>query len=56
MSGRDIQATEAIKLILGVGDSLAGRLLLVDALSEDFLELVDHKHQPLRVWLLSQRE
>jgi molybdopterin/thiamine biosynthesis adenylyltransferase/rhodanese-related sulfurtransferase/molybdopterin converting factor small subunit len=27
-----IQATEAIKLILGVGDTLAGRLLLLDAL------------------------
>ena len=27
-----IQATETIKLILGIGDSLAGRLLLVDAL------------------------
>jgi adenylyltransferase/sulfurtransferase len=31
-----IQATEAIKLILGVGDSLAGRLLLVDALRMSF--------------------
>jgi len=28
-----IQATEAIKLILGIGDSLVGRLLLYDALS-----------------------
>ena len=28
-----IQATEAIKLILGVGDTLAGRLLLFDALT-----------------------
>jgi adenylyltransferase/sulfurtransferase len=28
-----IQATEAIKLILGVGESLAGRLLLLDALA-----------------------
>jgi adenylyltransferase/sulfurtransferase len=28
-----IQATEAIKLILGIGDSLIGRLLLYDALS-----------------------
>jgi adenylyltransferase/sulfurtransferase len=28
-----IQATEAIKLILGVGETLAGRLLLLDALS-----------------------
>ncbi len=28
-----IQATEALKLILGIGDSLSGRLLLYDALS-----------------------
>lgn len=31
-----IQATEAIKLILGVGETLAGRLLLVDALRMRF--------------------
>lgn len=31
-----IQAIEAIKLILGIGDTLAGRLLLFDALSMDF--------------------
>src|SRR5436190_12031535 len=31
-----IQATEAIKLILGVGNTLAGRLLLVDALNMEF--------------------
>jgi molybdopterin/thiamine biosynthesis adenylyltransferase/rhodanese-related sulfurtransferase len=31
-----IQATETIKLILGVGDSLVGRLLLVDALRMQF--------------------
>ncbi len=31
-----IQATEAIKLILKTGDSLAGRLLLVDALTMQF--------------------
>jgi adenylyltransferase/sulfurtransferase len=34
-----IQATEVIKLILGIGDSLAGRLLLVDALSMNFRTL-----------------
>lgn len=34
-----IQATEAIKLILGKGDSLVGRLLLVDALDMRFREL-----------------
>jgi len=31
-----IQATEAIKLILGIGETLAGRLLLIDALSMQF--------------------
>lgn len=31
-----IQATEAIKLIIGAGESLAGRLLLVDALTMQF--------------------
>jgi len=34
-----IQATEVIKLVLGKGDSLAGRLLLVDALNMRFREL-----------------
>ena len=34
-----IQATEVIKLILGLGDSLAGRLLIVDALAMRFREL-----------------
>jgi adenylyltransferase/sulfurtransferase len=34
-----IQATETIKLILGQGDSLVGRLLLVDALAMKFREL-----------------
>ena len=31
-----IQATETVKLILGVGQSLAGRLLLIDALDMEF--------------------
>ena len=31
-----IQAIETIKLILGIGESLAGKLLVVDALSMDF--------------------
>jgi len=31
-----IQATETVKLILGVGESLSGRLLLLDALDMDF--------------------
>jgi sulfur-carrier protein adenylyltransferase/sulfurtransferase len=34
-----IQATETIKLILGLGDSLIGRLLLIDALAMRFREL-----------------
>ena len=34
-----IQATEAVKLILGVGEPLKGRLLLYDALSMRFREL-----------------
>ncbi len=34
-----IQATETIKLILGKGETLAGRLLLVDALTMRFREL-----------------
>ena len=31
-----IQATEVVKLILGQGESLSGRLLLIDALSMEF--------------------
>ena len=34
-----IQATEAIKLLLGVGEPLVGRLLLFDALAMRFGEL-----------------
>ncbi len=34
-----LQALEAIKIILGVGDVLAGRLLLFDALGNDFREV-----------------
>ncbi|MDQ6827981.1 MAG: molybdopterin-synthase adenylyltransferase MoeB [Gemmatimonadota bacterium] len=34
-----IQATEAVKLVLGIGESLAGRLLMVDALSMQFRTL-----------------
>ncbi|MDP2624261.1 MAG: molybdopterin-synthase adenylyltransferase MoeB [Actinomycetota bacterium] len=34
-----IQAVEAVKLILGVGETLAGRLLTYDALAEEFVEL-----------------
>ena len=34
-----IQATETVKLIMGVGNSLSGRLLLIDALDMDFREV-----------------
>ncbi len=34
-----IQATEVIKLILGIGETLAGRLLLIDALGMNFRQL-----------------
>ena len=34
-----IQATEALKIALGIGDSLAGRLLLYDALAASFTEV-----------------
>ncbi len=34
-----IQATETVKLILGIGDSLVGRLMLYDALGMKFREL-----------------
>jgi adenylyltransferase/sulfurtransferase len=38
-----LQALEAIKLVLGAGDSLIGRLLLFDALTVRFRELRLHK-------------
>ena len=34
-----IQATEVVKLILGIGESLSGRLLLIDAMTMDFKEV-----------------
>ena len=34
-----VQAVETIKLVLGIGDTLVGRLLLVDALSMQFREM-----------------
>ena len=34
-----IQATEVLKLVLGMGDTLAGRLLLFDAASTEFREI-----------------
>lgn len=38
-----IQATEAIKLIVGIGDPLIGRLLTLDALPMTFREIPIHK-------------
>jgi adenylyltransferase/sulfurtransferase len=35
-----LQANEALKLALGIGEPLVGRLLLFDALTEDFNEVV----------------
>lgn len=35
-----IQATEAIKMILGIGDTLVGRLLLIDALTMQFRTMI----------------
>ena len=34
-----IQATEVVKLIMGIGTSLSGRLLLIDAIDMDFREV-----------------
>ena len=34
-----LQANEALKVLLGIGDTLAGRLLLFDALETEFTEL-----------------
>jgi adenylyltransferase/sulfurtransferase len=34
-----IQATEALKYFLGIGESLSSRLLLIDALSMNFREV-----------------
>jgi adenylyltransferase/sulfurtransferase len=34
-----IQANEALKLAIGIGESLVGRLLLFDALDETFTEV-----------------
>jgi hypothetical protein len=34
-----LQANEALKVLLGIGDTLAGRLLLFDALDSSFTEL-----------------
>jgi molybdopterin/thiamine biosynthesis adenylyltransferase len=38
-----LQATEAVKLIIGKGDPLIGRLLLYDALAASFTEVKVHR-------------
>ncbi len=40
-----LQATEVVKLILGIGDLLVGRLLLIDALSTTFRTLTVRKDE-----------
>lgn len=40
-----VQATEALKLVLGIGEPLVGRLLLVDALTMRFRELRINKNE-----------
>jgi molybdopterin/thiamine biosynthesis adenylyltransferase len=34
-----LQANEVMKLVLGIGDPLVGRLLMFDALNTSFIEL-----------------
>jgi molybdopterin/thiamine biosynthesis adenylyltransferase len=43
-----IQALEAMKLIIGIGDSLIGRLLVIDGLTMEFttLKLRRNPHCP----------
>jgi adenylyltransferase/sulfurtransferase len=44
-----LQATEALKLVLGIGEPLAGRLLVVDALTMRF-ESVEAPRDPACAW------
>lgn len=44
-----MQATEAIKLIVGIGESLSGKLLLIDALNMDFRKLNIKKNPECKV-------
>ena len=43
-----IQATEAVKLVLGIGEPLIGRLLVIDALTMRFRVVRIHKDQAAR--------
>ena len=53
-----IQATEAVKLITGIGTSLSGRLLLFDALKMSFreLKLRPHPERPVIEELIDYQE
>ncbi len=52
-----LQATEAVKLLLGIGDPLIGRQLRYDALAMEFVELKMHRDPALpRVQQGSQRD
>jgi len=44
-----IQAMEAIKLLVGTGESLSGRLLLIDALGADWRTVKVNKDPACRV-------
>lgn len=44
-----IQATETIKLLLGIGDSLSGKLLTFDTLSMDFRTLKIYRDEGCEV-------
>jgi len=44
-----MQATEAIKLIVGMGESLSGKLLLIDALNMDFRKLNIKKNPDCKI-------
>ena len=52
-----LQATEAVKLVLGIGDPLIGRQLRYDALEMEFVELKMHRDRELpRLQQGSQRD
>ena len=45
-----IQALETIKIILGVGESLSGRMLLIEALSMEFREIKVMQNPNCKLW------
>jgi adenylyltransferase/sulfurtransferase len=50
-----IEATEVIKLILGIGRTLVGRLLIYDALEMDFQELHVERDPDCPVCIIEER-